>query len=264
MSTLNLPTDKIKVRFSEIEIECENSEVSKNKEVRKVEIEKETVEQKLDLFKEDLERCDKKRQEWLKMYEQEHKQNLSLLSKNNAMKVEIEEFKSARARLELDFRCQDKMHSKIVENARINGEKNEELVRENEKLRIRLAGSQDAFKNLEVHHRDFIVEIKKRHKKDLSNVDNIYNMYGMEYEDLYSKTHKIYEDHKDDAHIINLLRDTVKSQKVEIVKATDEGNQLVEKFNYYRTHFNEIRDENEKLETEAARKNSEIKELTSK
>ena len=107
----------------------------------------------------------------------------------------------------------DKLNKKNAENLEKREQENEELTKSNEKLRVQLEGAKDALTNIEIHHKDYIIKLKKDHKKEMANVDGVYNRAGMEYEDLFVKAHKFYNDNIDNTAAIKNLKEQLKSQK---------------------------------------------------
>lgn len=218
------------MRFSEIEILYENTEITKQKEIRKVEIEKETVEEILTEKKLALQESERQRQDWIRRHEEEHKSNLSLMSQYNNLRIQFEDAKAAKEKLASDIKQLDKSYKKTIEISKEKEIVHNETIRENEKLRIQLAGAQDAFKNLEVHHKDYIIKLKKEHLRTLNSIDNIYNNNGMEYEDLYTKMHVLFQEHNEDLVAIKKLNSLLHLQRDKTRKAEDEVTLLTDKF----------------------------------
>ena len=133
--------DKIKSRFSQVEIEYENLEIIKKKEVRKFEIEKETVEQQLELTQQTLNRCDDQRKQWIKRYEEEYDKTLATLSQLNNLRMDYEDLRALKNKLESDIREMDKMNKVKIKQAKEQEERTDAIIRENEKLRIELEGA---------------------------------------------------------------------------------------------------------------------------
>jgi hypothetical protein len=85
--------DKIKIRFSEMEVEYENSEIVKNTDLRKYEIEKDIIQEKLDRKTIMITRLEQLRQEWTTWYEEEHQSHLYTLSQLNNQKMKTMDIK---------------------------------------------------------------------------------------------------------------------------------------------------------------------------
>lgn len=205
--------DKFKKRFNEIEVEFESWEITRKNEVRKCETERELVEEKLKLKEDIIRRIEEQRQAWIKRYDEEHESSLYTLCQLNNLKVEIEDLKAEKAKLESDIKEIDKINKKNAENLEKRADENEELTKINEKLRVQLEGAKDALYNIEIHHKDYITKLKKDHRKEMANVDGVYNRAGMEYEDLFVKTCKYYNDSIDSMVAIKNLKEQLKSQK---------------------------------------------------
>jgi hypothetical protein len=132
--------DKIKIRFSEMEVEYENSEIVKNTDLRKYEIEKDIIQEKLNRKTIMITRLEQLRQEWTTWYEEEHQSHLHTLSQLNDLKMKVLDIKGEKEKLESDIRDIDRMHKSSIKIAKNNEEKRNESISENEKLRIQLAG----------------------------------------------------------------------------------------------------------------------------
>jgi hypothetical protein len=85
--------DKIKIRFSEMEVEYENSEIVINTELRKYEIEKGIIQEKLDRKQIVITRLEQVKQEWTTWYEEEHQSHLYTLSQLNDQKMKTMDIK---------------------------------------------------------------------------------------------------------------------------------------------------------------------------
>lgn len=119
--------DKIKARFSAMEIEYENQESIKKKEIRKYEIEKETVEETLKVTLEKLERCDEQRQDWIHRYDDEYHKTIATLSQLNNLRVEYEDLRTLKNKLESDIRELDKMNKVKIKLAKEKQEESDEI-----------------------------------------------------------------------------------------------------------------------------------------
>lgn len=230
----------------------------KQKEIRKLEVEK--LKSKEDI----LAHWDEQRRYWLKRYEEEHKNHLTTLTQLNKLKVEIQDLKATIAKLRSDIRELDKSHKISIQLARDKEKEHEELLKINEKLRVQVEGAKDALSNLEIHHKDYIIKLKKEHRKTLSSIGNIYNMNGMEYEDLYTKMGYLTEKYQDNWDIIKSLRANLKSYKDKVRRATDDLAEFVAKYDIIKKNMESLRLENHKLEDDNSKKNDEIKELNLK
>lgn len=156
------------------------------------------------------------------------------------------------------------MHKLSIQISRDKEKEHEELVKINEKLRVQLEGAKDALSNLEFHHKDYIIKLKREHRKTLSSIDNIYNMTGMEYEDLYTKMGCLKEKYAESSDVIKSLRSNLKSYKDKVRRATDDLTEFMAKYDIIKKNMESLREENHKLEDDISKKNEEISELNEK
>lgn len=245
---LFIAIDKISIRFSQIEIEFENSEITKRNEIKKYEIDNEMLEEKLRNKDEVLRRWEDQRADWVKRYEEEWANHLQTICQFNNLKVEYEDVKVQKEKLESDIKVLDKSSRHQLEIAAQKNEQYEELVQINEKLRVQLGGSKDAFVNIEHHHKNYIIKMKKEHRKTMTSIDNIYNMVGMEYEDLYVKAHNLYTENLDNVTIIKNLREQSKSHKEQARRFKDSLAEQTSKLEVSKKYMEEFRQENISLE----------------
>jgi hypothetical protein len=256
--------DKIKIRFSEMEVEYENSEIVKNTDLRKYEIEKDIIQEKLDRKTIMITRLEQLRQEWTTWYEEEHQSHLHTLSQLNDLKMKVLDIKGEKEKLESDIRDIDRMHKSSIKMAKNNEEKRNESISENEKLRIQLAGWQLAIHNLEKHHKIYIKLMMKEHAKTCSGLGVLYSEYGMEYEDLRMKTVRLWEGHVEDMKITATFKAQASNYKQQMIKAKADLVSADQKYEIAKRHVQSVRNENENLEKDISRKNGEIKDLTDK
>ena len=180
------------------------------------------------------------------------------------MKVEIEDLKADKAKLESDIKEMDKLNKIHSENLIKREQENEELVKTNEKLRVQLEGSKDALKNIEYHHKEYILKLKTDHRKAMGNIDGLYNRWGMEYEDLYMKMHKLYVENIDNTAIIISYKELLKHQKDQTRKNKDLLVEQTSKFDLSKKYIEEFREENVKLENIIELNKKEIDILNNK
>ena len=252
------------MRFSQIEIEFENSEITKRNEMQKLEIENEMLEQKLRSIDDVLKHWEEQRIGWIKRYEDEWANHLQTICQFNNLKVEMEDVKVQKEKLESDIRELDKSNRQQLEVATEKTKEYEELVQINEKLKVQLEGSKEAFINIEHHHKDYIIKMKREHRKTMTSIDNIYNMVGMEYEDLYVKTHKLYTENLDNMTIIRNLKEQSKGYKDQARKFKDSLAEQNSKLEVSKKFIEEFRKENITLEENLEKKKKEFEDLNMK
>ena len=191
---------------------------------------------------------------WIKRYEDEYSNHLQTICILNNLKVELEDVKVERDKLESNIREMDRQNRHQLESAVEKEVEYEELAKINEKLRVQLEGSKDAFNNIEHHHKDYIIKMKKEHRKTMTSIDNIYNMAGMEYEDLLVKTHKLYTENLDSMSAIRNLKEQNKSYKDQNRKLKDSLAEQNSKLEVSKKFIEEFRTENLTLEEEIEKK----------
>lgn len=158
----------------------------------------------------------------------------------------------------------DKIYKNVIQISKEKQTSYDEVLKQNEKLRIQLEGAKEANKNLEYHHKDYIIKMKKEHRKTLSSIDNIYNQNGMEYEDLYTQFHRLHQDNADNMGIIVTLKTQIKGYKDQLRRAKEDNAEFAAKYDVSKKHIEDLRNEHQQLESEVQRKNKDILELTNK
>ena len=117
---------------------------------------------------------------------------------------------------------------------------------------------------VETHHKDYIQRLKQERKKTLSSIDNIYNMNGMEYEDLYTKMANLVLQYNESAIVIRKLRGEVKASNERLRKAKMTHSDHLARYEMTKKHIEQFRNEHEKLEDQLYQKNKEIEKLEEK
>ena len=247
-----------------IEMEYENTEITKKQELRKVEIEKDIVEDNLNNKQEMLRNCELQRQYWISRFEEESQSHLATIAQLNNLKVVIEDLKAAKDKLESDIKQLDKNHKVSSTIAKEREDKHNKCLKENEMLKIKYDGCQKALENVEYHHKNYIIRLRKEHKKIISERDNMYNHSTMEQEDIYMRAAKYYEEKMENEKIIKTFKAHTKMFKEQAKKAKKDLETYKIKYDKGMSQLNTFRTENERLENDVARKNDEIIDLTDK
>lgn len=73
-------------------------------------------------------------------YNQEHSSALATLSQLSNLRVELQDVKAEKAKVESDIKEMDKLYKKIIKKSKKDEIKYEETIKENEKLRIQYEG----------------------------------------------------------------------------------------------------------------------------
>lgn len=186
------------------------------------------------------------------------------MAQHNNLKVELQDVKAAKAKLESDIKELDKAHRVSAKIAKDNEKLFNDAIKENEKLKIQLSGSQKALENVEKHHKEYIKRMKKEHYKTSSELAIVYNQNGMEYEDLKIRAVNLFNANKENEKISATFKAHAKNYKEQMKIAKDDLVIVNQKYEIIKNHLQTMRTENETLENDISRKNEEIADLSDK
>lgn len=186
------------------------------------------------------------------------------MSHHNNLKIELQDFKAAKAKLVSDIKELDRAHNVSAKIAKDNEKMYNDAIKENEKLRIQLSGTQKALENVEKHHKEYIKRMKKEHYKTSSELEIVYNQNGMEYEDLKMRAVLLYNSNKENEKISATFKAHAKNYKEQMKIAKDDLVIMDQKYEIIKNHLQSMRIENENLENDISRKNEEISDLSDK
>ena len=187
-------------------MEYENSELTKKNEIKKIEIEKEIIEEQMERKENSRAECEFDRQNWIKRYEEEYQSHLNTLSKLNNLKVVVEDLKAEKAKLKSDIKELDKKYKISTKISKEREKKQNKILQENEKMMIQFKGCQKALQNVEIHHKNYIKRLKKEHQKTIAERDGMYNRSTMEHEDVFMKAVKFHEENQENKSIIKTFK----------------------------------------------------------
>ncbi|CAI2365528.1 unnamed protein product [Moneuplotes crassus] len=256
--------NKIKARFSQLELEFENAEIIKNKELRKIEIEKDVAEDKLKNAIELRVRHNHEKIGWVKRYEEEYQTHIKTLSLLNDSKVKIKDLEAERNRLASDIKELDKSHKIALKLSKEKEVKYNEAIKENEKLRIKGQSSADTIDNMADNHREYITRLKKEHRKIMAERDSWYNRASMEHEDVFMRAAKFYEENKENNRILQSFKGHLKLYKDKLRRTNEELEGYKKKHNVINAHMDQLYKENESLKSEVKIKNDQIIQISEK
>ncbi|CAI2369125.1 unnamed protein product [Moneuplotes crassus] len=256
--------NKINTRFSDMELEYENTEVSKNKAIREIEIEKEVIEHKLEKSLELKDKYSRDIQDWVKRYEEEYQSHIKTLNLLNNSKVKIKDVECEKMRLVSDIKELDKMNKKQIKILKEKEQVQSDISKENEKLRIHNRACEENIKNMAHHHKEYITRLKKEHRKVMAERDGWYNRTSMEHEDVYMRAVKLYEENKKNHGEVKIMKSQIKLYRDKFKKANEQLEGYKKKHNHINTQLDQVYRENEALKEEVASKNDQIIELSEK